>query len=109
HGMLAACLSDDCPEEPADVSIELWDLTKGRIVRTLTAQSTSIRPRWTSNDLIVASSRKGTGGTDIDVWDARTFESLHSESHYCAYPQVDPSGRRVLITGCDGAMTLIDF
>lgn len=106
--LLTSCWSSDCPDDPPDQAVDVWDLAKGGVVRVLDARDTDVRVDWPSKDILIAHSRKGTGVKEITVWDARSFEVLHAESHYCAYARVDPGGTRVLFTGCDGNMQIFD-
>ncbi|MFO0588042.1 MAG: hypothetical protein U0441_10905 [Polyangiaceae bacterium] len=106
--MLTSCWGNDCKDDPPATSVDVWDIEKGALLRVLVAQSPDVRAVWASADLLFAQSGKGTGIKQIDIWDAHTFESLHTGSYYAAGPQIDPSGRRVLIHGIDGDMTLFD-
>lgn len=106
--LLTSCWGKDCKDDPPATSVEVWDLEKGVIGHVLVAQSPDVRAEWASKTLLFAQSGKGTGVKQIDVWDARTFESLHAGSYWGAGPRIDPSGRRVLIHGMDGDMTLFD-
>ena len=106
--LITSCDSDDCDGEVADTSIDVWDLAAGRVARTLQAPSGDIRPWWAGDGLVVAQSRGGTGVKDITLWETRGFTLVHAEPHYCAYPAFDHASRRMLVTGCDGAMMSFD-
>lgn len=106
--LITSCDSDDCDGEVADTAIDVWDLAAGRVARTLQAPSGDIRPWWAGDGLVVAQSRGGTGVKDITLWETRGFTLVHAEPHYCAYPAFDHASRRMLITGCDGAMMSFD-
>jgi WD40 repeat protein len=106
--LITSCDSDDCDGEIADTAIDVWDLAAGRVARTLQAPSGAIRPWWAGDGLVVAQSRAGTGVKDITLWETRGFTLVHAEPHYCAYPAFDHASRRMLVTGCDGAMMSFD-
>jgi WD40 repeat protein len=106
--LVTSCDSDDCDGEVADTAIEVWDLAAGRVARTLEAPSGAIQASWAGDGLVVAQSRAGTGVKDITLWETRGFTLVHAEPHYCAYPAFDHASRRMLITGCDGAMQIFD-